>query len=175
MAFPTSPSDGQIFKDYKYNSSLGLWEKNIINTKTLRSTQAPSYAGRRLAAHTSYSGTNFIPADTTHNVGNCFNTSTGEFTCPISGKYMVMWHGLVYTNNVSEGHIYVSFYVNSTEKTIKSHTKYTIARKYEPLNLTSVVEANAGDKITCKITTNSATIWGGSGAPYCNMAICFVN
>jgi len=29
MAFPTSPSDGQIFKDYKYNSSLGLWEKSL--------------------------------------------------------------------------------------------------------------------------------------------------
>ena len=26
MAFPTSPSNGQIYKNYKYNSSLGAWE-----------------------------------------------------------------------------------------------------------------------------------------------------
>ena len=26
MAFPVSPADGQIYKNYKYNSTLGAWE-----------------------------------------------------------------------------------------------------------------------------------------------------
>jgi len=175
MAFPTSPNNGQIYKNYKFNSSSNIWEKDILVAKTVRSTSAPSYSGRRLASHTSYSNTNFIPADVIHNNGNCFNTSNGEFTCPITGKYLVMWQGLVYTNYVSTGHAYISFYVNSTEKTLKAHTMYNISRKYEPVGLTAVVHANVGDKITCKITTESATIWGGSGAPHCCMSICFVN
>ncbi len=175
MSYPINPTNGQIYKDYQFNSSLNLWRKTVISAKTIRSTQSPSYAGRRLAAQTSYSNTNFIPIDTGHNIGDCFNTSTGEFTCTITGKYLVMWQGLVYSVGNSLGHAYVSFYVGAVEKTSKSHTMYNIVRKYEPLAITSIVDAVAGDKITCRITTNYCTIWGGAGTPHCNMAICFVN
>lgn len=27
MAFPTNPTNGQLYKDYRYNSSKGAWEK----------------------------------------------------------------------------------------------------------------------------------------------------
>lgn len=27
MSFPTSPADGQYYRDFKYNSTLGLWDK----------------------------------------------------------------------------------------------------------------------------------------------------
>ena len=27
MAFPNNPSDGQLYKDYRYNATNGAWEK----------------------------------------------------------------------------------------------------------------------------------------------------
>lgn len=30
MAFPTSPTNGQIYGEYKYNSGIGVWKKNYV-------------------------------------------------------------------------------------------------------------------------------------------------
>lgn len=30
MSFPIAPVDGEIYNDYKYNSTIGVWTKNVL-------------------------------------------------------------------------------------------------------------------------------------------------
>ena len=49
MAFPTSPVDGQIYKDKKYNTALGVWKKNTESFTPVIPTIVPDFNNTALA------------------------------------------------------------------------------------------------------------------------------
>jgi len=58
----------------------------------------PYYVGVDRASTYSGSGTVWVHSTTRVNTGSCMNTSTGVFTCPIAGRYLVMFHVLTRAN-----------------------------------------------------------------------------
>lgn len=58
----------------------------------------PYYVGVDRASTYSGTGTVWVHSTTRVNTGNCMNTSTGVFTCPIAGRYLVMFHVLTRSN-----------------------------------------------------------------------------
>jgi hypothetical protein len=174
MAFPTSPVNGQIYKEYTFDSSLGLWRKNVLVSGAVRQTELPSFSGVGCpnGTHTAYSGQAYIPGAALYNQGNHFNMSNGRFTCPVSGLYLVTFNSLMYTNWASEGHAYIWIAVNGSQRTQHLHSMYNISRKYEWMSGVFTVSAQKGQYITCQVGTPSGgTLWGSTSTPYTSLSI----
>jgi hypothetical protein len=92
----TGSASGELY--FGTNSGAGIDESNIVErmridasgriTKPYQPFARVYY--RNVATYTVSSG-QIIPFNTAdENVGNCFNTSTGRFTCPVAGTYLCM-------------------------------------------------------------------------------------
>lgn len=170
MAFPTSPTINQKHEDYIWDGVA--WVENNKEFESISSTATPSFSGWGLSSHTTYGHTVYVPVNISHDLTNSFDSSSGEFTATIEGRYLCTWYGLVYSNYDSLGHAHTTFYVNDVQKSQRNHSMYNISRKYEPLSNTAIVYANVGDKITCKLYTGSGTTIYG---PYYNsLGICYI-
>jgi len=78
MSFPISPTDGQIYKDYKYNLTLDLWEK-IESVAFNASAQASEVLGTGWQSMTYNLSVS--------QKGTSYNSSTSTFTAPVDGWY----------------------------------------------------------------------------------------
>lgn len=91
MAFPTSPTDGQIYNEYRYNSTLSVWEKAIqidSNGYALESPLKPMFMAHGSGSHQTNSSAEIMIFNTAlTNIGNGYDTSTNRFTAPIAGIY----------------------------------------------------------------------------------------
>jgi hypothetical protein len=55
---------------------------------------------------------NVIWGTTRHNIGNCYNTSTGKFTAPVTGRYLFTFNSLM---NANADYVRLWFNVNGTK------------------------------------------------------------
>jgi len=88
MAFPTSPSNGQIHNNYIYN--INVWKRLVNNNK-------PSF--QAYGGSSGSSGIDWIFPFVYLNIGNHYNTNTGIFTVPVSGNYYFSWSNIGNTVN----------------------------------------------------------------------------
>lgn len=96
------------------------------------------------------------------NVGSCWNNSTGLFTCPVAGRYLVSMGGIAGGTAVgapgSFGYGYC--YINKNGSTFHfSHWNH--ASNWEYMSLSGIVGCNAGDTISFRIFESYGSWYGG--------------
>lgn len=98
------------------------------------------------------SGNNVIWGSTRHNIGNCYNTSTGKFTAPVTGRYLFTFNSLM---NVNSDYVRLWFNINGVHNPTYGDTlsggslsggAWT-GWSYISIGLSIVVELNANDWI----------------------------
>ena len=112
LDFPSSPTNGQVFNQYVYNSTIGAWKNyndNTVVTSALLA-KANTAGGNIFTGNQIFSGivsnpgkpsfsayasvatldaTRTMPYDVARvNVGGHYNTSTYRFTAPVAGTYL---------------------------------------------------------------------------------------
>lgn len=142
LDFPSSPTNGQLFNQYVYNSTTGAWKNYNDNTAVTsallgkanisggniftginRNTAQPSfkaYAASGGQINNPTNPTNLVFGDTTtqggHNVGSYYNSSTGIFTAPVAGRYIFTAAMLVnpaFSTN-DPGYVLIGYYLNGS-------------------------------------------------------------
>lgn len=174
MAFPTSPTNGQIYNNMKFSSTLGLWKKSDeLTVDQIIVSENPQFLGHGALNFVSASGSGFLKAETIiTNMNSAYNTSTGEFTCPIEGNYLCYFDALIKTPNATS-YAETHFRKNNIQYSGSYHTMHDIVRQYEPLSTSTIVYAAAGDKISLWFGCfDGGTIYSSS---YCKFGFTFVN
>lgn len=119
LTFPANPTNGQIYDQYVYDATAQTWRvygsdtgiTNVLATKAnlsggntfsgnqvfssglISASSSPAFQAQRGSNLTfnSSSQTNAVPFDAVSvNIGNHYNSSTGKFTAPISGRYVFL-------------------------------------------------------------------------------------
>ena len=185
LDFPSSPTNGQVFNQYVYNSTTGAWKNyndntavtsallgkaNLAGGNTFTNTQTfnnyvlkpgqPSF--HATAPDTSWANTttntdmtNFSVA--VHNIGSHYNTSTGRFTAPVNGYYFFSISIFMYTAYANNTNTYWGLYKNGTGINVNVHG---VQGQDGGQSISGVYYLAAGDYIS--IRHNSAlSSWGG--------------
>ena len=112
----------------------------------------PSFCARLLASTTTAGAkwpTNGTPQ---HNVGNHWSTSTHRFTCPVSGRYLLLCSG--YTN-FTTGYGYMNLYINGTNQgSYSRHFNHNGSQQHDGMSMNVIFDLNANDYVE----------WGRGGA-----------
>jgi len=83
------------------------------------------------------------------NIGSCWSNTTGQFTCPIAGRYLAFFNNNYHTNS-NWPNSYIVHSVNGGSETAvamawQNHTES--AEQYSNLISVAIIEAGASDKI----------------------------
>jgi hypothetical protein len=134
MAFPTSPTEGQVFKTFKYSN--GKWNK----TKICISGQI----GTELISPTAPCIIGFNEFWT--NNGITYDSSTRRFTVYLKGNYRITMNPFFITG-VGGGRVLIG--INEDTPTITSHKGHCFreATSYDTACLDSIVYLNPNDYI----------------------------
>ncbi len=81
------------------------------------------------------------------NIGSHWDNSTGQFTCPIAGRYLAFWTNNYY-NNTNWPHSHIMHSVNGGNTYVMAMSwKNDYDSEYDPIPVIAIVEAAANDKI----------------------------
>lgn len=95
------------------------------------------------------------------NVGNCWNNTTGYFTCPIAGRYIVGMSGIGAGGGHGTGFTYGYPYILKNDVTYH-FTHWNHASYWEYVSLSGIVGCSAGDTIRFMIDANYGYVYGAS-------------
>jgi hypothetical protein len=128
----------------------------IDSSGRLLTPSRPSFYGGRNAGAV-VANTVFVMNDAQINIGSCYNTSTGEFTCPVAGVYFASFAVMTdaaFTSSVDffsiqkNGGSIVGNYVTGTNTT------------HQRVSASVLINCAASD--TIRFRTGGVTIYGGS-------------
>jgi len=133
MAFPTSPVEGQIYEDYIYK--IDRWEAEVLPVvRMIYQNQVVSAAS-----------TNFRYTGKGEDTHNAYNTSTGEYTFPITGVYQINGS---FVGGVSVTQADLGAYIDGTiYRQVTATANLPYALRY---NYSFSIRVNAGQKLTLK-------------------------
>jgi hypothetical protein len=104
------------------------------------------------------------------NVGNCWNNSTGTWTCPVAGYYLVIMGGIAGGSGSGSGYSYGYPYIYKNGATY-TFTHWNNYGGWDQCNLHAVVLCAANDTITMSI--NGPSGWYGAGG-HCFFGIALI-
>jgi hypothetical protein len=161
MAFPTSPTNGQIYKNLEWNASRGCWVRAQVRTvRTAVAASHPGTQGQNIgASHVVFSSwATYKPTVLNLDNQSCWNNTTGVYTAKEEGAYLISWNGLIETTTSTLAYGVISFRKNgsdimhtSSNHSTRAHSRHGISRSYEPLCGSIIVDLNVGDTlaVTC--------------------------
>ncbi|WP_396189736.1 hypothetical protein [Flavobacterium sp.] len=79
------------------------------------------------------------------NIGSCYNSTTGRFTAPVSGRYFVSMDTICHDNN-SAGYKY--FALNKNGATVLTPYSYVNTNNHHQFNFAAVVDLAVNDYLT---------------------------
>lgn len=134
---------------------------NGIVTLPQRPYMAAGFSGQA----TYYQGNPITFGAVVANRGGCWNNSTGLWTCPVAGFYLVTMSGIAAGSAQgvnSAGYIYI----NKNGATY-AFNHWNLTGSWDGCNLTAIVQCAAGDTISMSIANASTSGWYGPGGHCC--------
>jgi hypothetical protein len=157
-AFRTDASfgGGTDFRFLNYDGSALAERMRIDSSGRVTTPAQPAFYGGRTAGDVS-PNTVFVMNDAQINIGSCYNTSTGSFTCPVAGVYFASFG--VMTQSAYSGDIDF-FYIQKNGVNIVSN--YTTGRNATYQRIAATVLINCAANDTIRFRTGGTTIYGQS-------------
>jgi hypothetical protein len=90
------------------------------------------------------------------NIGGCWNDSTGNFTCPVAGYYMVTGSNIA---SVGSGYFYIQKNGTTMHYTHWNHA----ASDWHYVSLSGIVSCVASDTIRYFVSSGNSGFYGGGG------------
>jgi hypothetical protein len=111
----------------------------------------------------------FIYNNAVTNRGNCYNTTTGTFTCPIEGVY-AFCPGALIGNNANYATLYVfKNNINVTARGVHANTN-GVSSNWFHSSTVFMIRCVKNDKMQIRCgTPNLATIYGQDGYAHCSI------
>jgi hypothetical protein len=106
----------------------------------------PSFYATSTAGETAYTSGQVIVFNTTrHNTGSHYNTSTGRFTAPVAGKYLLIFQGYLYGGYTNQ----IVLTVNGSQYTVTDTTplSFTNASTSQTGGFSLIWELASGDYV----------------------------
>ena len=136
---------------------------SILLDSSGRSTASnqPAFYGYR-SAGTNWENYGATPVGYNYNVavtnrGNCYDTATGVFTCPIEGVYAACPGALTGANG---GSVSLYVYVNDVNRTARGvHSNTNGANNWFHASTVFMVRCNKNDRIQIRVATSAASIY----------------
>jgi len=95
------------------------------------------------------------------NIGSCWNNSTGVWTCPVAGYYMVAMGNIATGALQTNSYGYIGVFKNGV---LYGHNHWNFGGNWHYLSLSSIVAAAAGDTIVWQLFSYvNAGIHGAGG------------
>ena len=157
---------------------IGMYTASSNSTPTMRmkidssgrvTTPNQPSAGLRMASGDqgayNASSTNAVmkPSTVMHNIGNHYNTSTGLFTCPVAGRYLVQFSGNFYNSGAGAYHI-ITIMKNSGSFTWNYHNGMTNSWTHISNNI--IISCAANDTLSINNGTQSGSGGGSDVGKY---------
>ena len=103
------------------------------------------------------------PSTIVHNIGNHYNNSTGLFTCPVAGRYLLQFSGNFYNSGAGAYHI-ITIMKNSSSFTWNYHNGMTNSWTHISNNI--IVSCAANDALNINNGTASGSGGGSDVGKY---------
>lgn len=147
---------------YGYNGTVLTQFMKIDSSGRMTLPNQPSFhATGNTSGTTITTGQQALYNTSYFNIGGYFNTSTGRFTAPVSGRYFFYASYLTYPNN-DPGYITLTMAVNGT-----SSYQYGFSRRQNNLqndkNLSTIINLNAGDYVAPWLEPNGGFSYYDAG------------
>lgn len=144
---------------------------NVSSTGVVTRPQAPAFQAILSGQGTFYQGNPVTFGSITLNRGSHFNNSTGTFTCPVAGNYLVTMGCIASGSaNGTASYGYYSILLNGATY---SFSHWNHASYWEYGGVAAIVKASANDQIRFAIT-GAANSYVYGGGDHCSFNIVLV-
>jgi hypothetical protein len=144
---------------------------NVNANGIVNRTQTPYMQAILSGQATFYNASPMVFGSVQANQGSCWNNSTGLWTCPVAGYYLVFMSGIA-SGSANGTASYGYPYINKNGATY-TFSHWNHASYWEYANLTAIVSCAANDTISFSLTTGATGGFYGAG-DHCSFGIALV-
>jgi len=158
IEFPNNYSIKSDSGELKFNHDMSTIAK--ATSEHFEEFNRPILAVRHNgSAHTTHAGTRIKLQEIVIDTHNGYNISTGDYTVPLSGKYLCLCSLFINTAGVVDNYAYFKPYRNGTwyPSSQWCHGLHQATRNYETLTGNWLLEGEVGDTFAMGLYTNGSS------------------